>query len=112
MLKKQNIKIYGRKKSELQNSPGEVVRDNIIKAGIKAAEEAGYAPGNKTDIMVELAQKDGGAVDGGTALVGGSESASALGRIAFKTTKDVARGDTILCIQDCVLSQEHAKQLP
>ena len=103
MLKKHNIKISGRKKSELQNTPGEVVRDNIIKAGIKAAEEAGYAAGNKTDVMVELAQKAGDVVDGGTALVGGSESGAAFGRIAFKATQDIARGDTV-CTGLCLVS--------
>ena len=103
MLSKRHIKISGRKKSELQNTPGEVVRDNIIKAGIKAAEEAGYAAGNKTEVLVELAQKAGGVVDGGTALVGGSESASAFGRIAFKATQDIARGDTI-CTGLCLVS--------
>lgn len=103
MLKKQNTKVSGRKKSELQNTPGEIVRDNIIKAGIKAAEEAGYAAGNKTDVLVELAQKAGSAIDGGTALVGGSESASAFGRIAFKTTQDMARGDTV-CTGLCLIS--------
>ena len=103
MLKKDNIKISGRKKSELQNTPGEVVRDSIIKAGIKAAEEAGYAAGNKTEVLVELAQKVGDTIDGGTALVGGSESASAFGRIAFKTTQDMARGDTV-CTGLCLIS--------
>ncbi len=103
MLKKQNIRVSGRKKSQLQNTPGEFVRDNIIKAGMKAAEEAGYAAGNKTEVLVELAQKAGGAVDGGTALVGGGESASAFGRIAFKTTQDMARGDTI-CTGLCLVS--------
>lgn len=36
-------------------------------------------------------------------MVGGSESATALGKIAFKTTKDIARGDTI-CRGLCVVS--------
>lgn len=103
MSNKSNIKISGRKKSELQNTPGENVRDSIIKAGIKAAEEAGYAAGNRTEIMVELAQKAGNTVDKGTALVGGSESASAIGRISFKATRDAARGDTV-CTGLCIVS--------
>lgn len=103
MLKKQSIKVSGRKKSELQNTPGEIVRDNIIKAGMKAAEEAGYAAGNKTDVLIELAQKAGNVIDGGTILVGGSESASAFGRIAFKTTQDMARGDSV-CTGLCLIS--------
>ena len=81
MLKKQNIRISGRKKSDLKNTPGEVVRDSIIKAGMKAA----------------------GIVDGGTTLAGGTESASAIGRIAFKTTRDIARDDTI-CTGLCLIS--------
>ena len=98
-----NIKISERKKSKLDNTPGEIVRDAIIKAGIKTAEEAGYAAGNKTELLIELAQKSGSVVDGGTALVGGSESASAFGRIAFKATRDIARGDKV-CTGLCVIS--------
>lgn len=109
MLNKQNVQISGRRKSEIKDSPGEVVRDYIIKAGLKTAHEAGYAAGNKTEVLVELAQKTGGIVDSGTALIGGGESASAFGRIAFKTTQDIAWG--ILYVQDFALSQEHAKQL-
>ena len=91
MLKKHHIRISGRKKSELQNTPGEVVRDNIIKAG--------YAAGNKTEVLVELAQKAGG----GTALVGGSESGAALGRIGFKATQDMAHSNTV-CTGLCLVS--------
>ena len=98
-----NIKISERKKSKLDNTPGEIVRDAIIKAGIKTAEEAGYAAGNKTELLIELAQKSGSVVDGGTALVGGSESGAAFGRIAFKATQDIARGDTV-CTGLCLVS--------
>lgn len=42
-------------------------------------------------------------IDRGTELVGGGETASALGRIAFKTTKDIARGDSI-CTGLCLVS--------
>jgi hypothetical protein len=38
-----------------------------------------------------------------TELGGGSEAASALGRIAFKTTKDIARGD-VVCTGCCLVS--------
>ena len=68
MLKKQNIQIFERKKCESQNTIGEVVRDSII----------GYAAGNKTEVMVELAQKARSAVDGGIVLACGTESASAI----------------------------------
>ena len=103
MLKKQNIKISERKKSKLQNSPGEIVRDSIIKAGVKAAEEADYAAGNQTEVLVELAQKAEGVVDGGTALLGGGEAVNAFGLIAYKTTKDIARGDAV-CTGFCLVS--------
>ena len=69
MLKKQNIQIFERKKCESQNTIGEVVRDSIID----------YAAGNKTEVMVELAQKARSAVDGGIVLACGTESASAIG---------------------------------
>ena len=55
------------------------------------------------ETFVEIAQKVEGAIDRGTVLVGGSESASALGRVAFKTTRDIARGDTI-CTGLCLVS--------
>ena len=103
MLKKIRNKISKRKKSELRVTPGENVRDAIIKAGIKAAEESGYAAGNKTDQLVTIAEKFGTAVDRGSELAGGGESATALGRIAFKTTKDIARGDTV-CTGLCLVS--------
>ena len=54
MLKKQNIKFSERKKFELSNTPGEEVRDSIIKLGVEAAKEAGYSAGNKTDKLIKL----------------------------------------------------------
>ena len=92
-----------RKSSELNGTPGENVRDAIIKAGLKAAEESGYAAGNQTEKFVEIASNIGSKVDLGTQLAGGGESARALGRIAFKATRDIARGDTI-CTGLCALS--------
>ena len=56
-----------------------------------------------TEKFVDIASNVGVAVDRGTALVAGGESASALGRIAFKTTKDLARGDTV-CTGLCLVS--------
>lgn len=41
--------------------------------------------------------------DRGTELIGGGESASALGNIAFKTSKDMVRGDTV-CTGLCSVS--------
>ena len=71
--------------------------------GEKAAEESGYATGNQTEKLLALANKVGTVVDRGTTYAGGSESASAIGRIAFKTAKDVARGDSI-CTGLCLVS--------
>jgi len=103
MLKEINNRISERKISELKLTPGENVRDAIIKAGIKTAEESAYAAGNNTDKLIKLSESLGDVVDRGTELVGGGESAAALGKIAFKTTKDIARGDT-LCTGLCVVS--------
>jgi hypothetical protein len=103
MLKEINSRISERKKSELKLTPGENVRDAIIKAGIKAAEESAYAAGNNTDKLIKLSESLGNVVDRSTQLVGGTESAAALGKIAFKTTKDIARGDT-LCTGLCIVS--------
>ena len=102
MLKKNN-RISERKKSELKATPGENVRDAIIKAGIKAAEESAYAAGNNTEKLIKLSESVGTVVDRGTELAGGGESAAALGKIVFKTTRDIARGDTI-CTGLCVVS--------
>jgi hypothetical protein len=110
MFKRINNKISGRKKSELKLTPGENVRDAIIKAGIRTAEESAYAAGNNTDKLfkfsenlVKVSENLADVVDRGTGLVGGTESATALGKIAFKTTRDMARGDT-LCTGLCVVS--------
>ena len=103
MLKNVKNRLRNRKKSELKVTPGEEVRDAIIRAGIKAAEESGYTAGNQTDKLVTLADKFGTFVDRGTELAGGSESASAIGRITFKTGKDIARGDSV-CTGLCLIS--------
>jgi hypothetical protein len=55
MLKKINNKLFKRQKSELQVTPGENVRDAIIKAGIEAAEKAG----NTTEKLVNIASDAG-----------------------------------------------------
>ena len=103
MLKKIKSLFTRGKKSQLKGTPGENIRDGIIKAGIKAAEESGYAAGNPTEKFVEIASNAGNFVDRGTELVGGGDAASALSRIAFKTTKDIARGDTV-CTGLCLIS--------
>jgi hypothetical protein len=103
MLKYINNTISKRKKFELNLTPGENIRDALIKAGIKAAEESSYAAGNTTDKVIKLSETLGGVVDRGTELIGGGESATAMGKIAFKGTKDIARGDSI-CTGLCVIS--------
>jgi hypothetical protein len=69
-----------RNKSKLAVTPGEQVRDSLIKAGIEAAKESVYAEGNVTEKVVDLAEKAGSVVDGSTKLVGGGEAAGSLGR--------------------------------
>jgi len=103
MLPNITNKIVRKRKSELQVTPGENVRDAIIKAGLKAAEESGYAAGNTTERMVDIASNTGNAVDLGTTLVFGGESSKSLGEILYKTTKDIARRDS-LCTGLCLVS--------
>ena len=88
-----------RKKSELNVTPGKNVRNAII----KAAEESAYAAGNNTDKIIKLAENAVTMVDQVTEFVGKRESATSLGKIAFKTTKDIARGDNV-CTGLCVVS--------
>ena len=108
MLKKTSIEFSQREKFELRNveaekTAGEIVRDKMLEARMKAVEESAYIAGNKTHKMLELAETTKDAVDGGTALVGGTESAGALDQIGFKATKDIARGDKI-CTGLCLIS--------
>jgi hypothetical protein len=65
----------------------------MIKAGLKAVKESGYAAGNPTEKFVGRASSAENFVDRGTELIGIGETEGTLGRIAFKTTKDTARGD-------------------
>lgn len=103
MLKNIRNKFRKQKKLELKGTPGENIRDAIIKSGLKAAEQSDYAAGNTTEKLVEIATSVEDGVDFGTQLTGGGESASALGRIVFKATKDFARGDAI-CTGLCMIS--------
>lgn len=117
MLTNQRKLQFERKKTELKlgeeeiakivgQTAGEAVRD----ATIKAATEAAYQAGNQTNKIVEIGEKvtdilakGSDAIDGGTALVGGTESSRAIANIAFKTTKDMARGDKV-CTGLCLVS--------
>jgi hypothetical protein len=103
MLKKVRNRIYKRKMSELKNTPGENLRDAVINSGMTVLQESADVVGNNPDEIALLAETAGNIVDGGIALAGGTESAGALGKILFKTSKDVARGDTV-CTGLCVVS--------
>jgi hypothetical protein len=74
MLKHIQTPLLKRKKLELKGTPGENIRDAIIKAGLKAAEESGYAAGNPTEKFVEIASKAGPIIDRGTELVARGDS--------------------------------------
>lgn len=77
-------KIKNQKKtSALKSTPGESVRDAILSSN--------------------TAEKAADIIKGATALAGGTQSADALGKIIFKASKDVARGDTV-CTGLCVVS--------
>lgn len=79
---KKLIKLRPRiKRFGLQITPGERIRDELIKAGIKAAEESGWAAGNITEKLVQVADKVGSTIDFGAKLIGGSEAGRALGRL-------------------------------
>lgn len=101
-MKIQNLPTH-RHQAELNLSLGENIRDGLIQAGIKAVEESAYASGNATDKLVKLASTAGTIIDRTTEFVGGSETASSIGKIAFKTTKDVIRGDKI-CVGLCLVA--------
>ena len=92
-----------KKELELYGSLGENIRDNVIKAGVKAAEESAYAAGNTTEKLVEVASNAGTIIDRAAELGLGTESAGALGKVLFKATKDAARNDK-LCTGLCLVS--------
>jgi hypothetical protein len=104
MLKKLKL-LFKRKRNyiELKITPGEQIRDKIIQLGIQSAEESGYAAGNLTEKILDVATGVGHGLDYGTQLTGGGEAAGALGRVVFKTTRDIARGDKI-CTGLCLIS--------
>lgn len=103
MLKQHPGKIFKRKKSKLKITPGEEVRDAIIKSGIEVIKESGYVTDNNTEKVITMAEKVGTVLDRGVEWALGSESANALGKIGFKTTKDISRGDP-MCTGLCLVS--------
>ena len=64
MLK--NIKQVFRKKSKLELTPGENVRNAIIKAEIETAKKYGYTAGNTTEKLVNIANTTGQYIDTAT----------------------------------------------
>lgn len=70
---------------------------------MEVAQESGFAAGNTTEKLVEIASKSGYFLDRAIELVGGGETADALNRVAYKTAKDIARGDSI-CTGMCLVS--------
>lgn len=103
MLKKISNKILKIKNFQLKLTPGEQVRDFIFETGMKTAKESAYLAGNNTDKLIKVSERIGSVVDRGTELIGGGEASTALGKIIFKTTKDVGRGDRV-CTGLCVVS--------
>lgn len=99
MFKKLKNKFRNSRKSKLQVTPGESIRDSIIQSSIQAA----YAAGNSTEKVAETASIVKDAADGGIALFGGGEASTSLGKIMFKAGKDVARGDAT-CTGLCCVS--------
>ena len=89
--------------SELKMSLGEDVRDLIIKSGVESVEGAAYISGNNTERVLDIAETIKAGVETAGGAVGGVESSGALGKIAYKTTRDIARGDTV-CTGLCVVS--------
>jgi len=89
--------------NKAEQTIGEKLRDGIIANAVKTAEESAYAAGNMTEKVVTLADKAGVTIDRATELGFGTESAGALGRITFKATKDLARGDSV-CTGLCLIS--------
>lgn len=103
MLKKIKNHFRKQKISKLKVIPGESVRDAMIKAGIKAIKESGYVADNIIEKLVNIATQSSQIIDRVTELSVGSEAASALGKIVFKTTKDIAGGD-VVCTGCCIVS--------
>lgn len=91
------------KNFRLKATLGENVRDTIIEAGKKALEESAYGAGNNTDEIIKIAKRLEKGIDLGTKLGLGGESIGSLGRIGFKATTDIKRGD-VVCTGLCAVS--------
>lgn len=101
---KNKLRRSNRKNPELKITPGETIRDTIIKTGFEAAQESSYTAGNITEKLVNVATSVGDKIDLGTQITVGSESTGAIGIIVFKTTKDISRGDSV-CTGLCLVSE-------
>ena len=101
ILKKIKDLVSKRERSELKLSVGEEVRDYMIKAGLESVENAAYISGNNTERVLKIAETAKAGLETAGGAVGGVELGGPLGRIAYKTTRDIARGDTVytgLCV--------------
>lgn len=92
-----------RRKCELKVTIGEDLRDSIIRVGLKSVEESAYIAGNNTEKIAKFAVQGGVVLDRASEFGLGGESARAAAVIAFKTTKDAARGDKT-CTSLCLIS--------
>ena len=103
MFKRLKSAISRRKKPQLKMSVGEDVRDFIIKSGVESVKDAAYISGNNTERVLKIAEMAKTGLETAGGAIGGVESGGALGKIAYKTTRDIARGDTV-CTGLCVIS--------
>ena len=92
ILKKIKDLVSKRERSELKLSVGEEVRDYMIKAGLESVENAAYISGNNTERVLKIAETAKAGLETAGGAVGGVELGGALGEIAYKTTRDIARG--------------------
>lgn len=103
MFKRIKYAISRRKKPQLKMSIGDDVRDYIIKSGVESVKDAAYISGNNTERVLKIAEMAKTGLETAGGAIGGVESGGALGKIAYKTTRDIARGDTV-CTGLCVIS--------
>lgn len=81
--------------TEQLNQVASVVTENVGEVASNVKDVA--------DSVTGLAKSIGPAVDRGVELTGGGEAGTAFSRIAFKTGKDIARGDKV-CTGLCLIS--------
>ena len=101
MIIKKHITFSERKKSDAQNdieaekTAGKILRDTIIETGVGLVREKAYVASNKTDKLLQFAEKSKNIVDEETVVANDNQPATAFSRIAFKETKNISRGNKI-----------------